>query len=345
MDLDFDDDELEEGSGESEYADEPSAEFETSFARPTGGLSRGVSDTEGIDAAGGSDADEQALWSKEWEGISTPTRLAAQAQFPSLETLNQQLAETARMFAQLKVERDAAEVRRMERLERLERALEEDSDEELDDGEDERSGLRFEEESGPGQGEWERLEDWLDGDEDGQDDPWGGEGGGYEALDDGEDGNGDDEGPKAQASGETDRTAQAPLEVDGPSSPRHNPALSHPYSPSHPASSATTDSHPPDGFDDDFSDFHTAPSSSARAAGQPKVRLNKNGIPASLPMDPTPLLLHLQSVRAELAGVPDEDERRVRAAREVMAVLGLEGDGRDMWDEGDEDDELGRDMI
>ncbi|ADV24325.1 hypothetical protein I305_05006 [Cryptococcus gattii E566] len=81
------------------------------------------------------------------------------------------------------------------------------------------------------------------------------------------------------------------------------------------------------GFQDDFTDFHTAPPPSSSTGS------------ATLALDPTPLLLHLQSVRAELAGVEDEDERRLRAGREVahmLKTLGLEvGD----------DDDLGLDDI
>ncbi|KIR72363.1 hypothetical protein I310_03767 [Cryptococcus deuterogattii CA1014] len=83
----------------------------------------------------------------------------------------------------------------------------------------------------------------------------------------------------------------------------------------------------PIGFQDDFTDFHTAPPPSSSTGS------------ATLALDPTPLLLHLQSVRAELAGVEDEDERRLRAGREVahmLKTLGLEvGD----------DDDLGLDDI
>lgn len=76
------------------------------------------------------------------------------------------------------------------------------------------------------------------------------------------------------------------------------------------------------------------PGSSAKPPKRstPKTHNPQSNFPP-LPLDPTPLLLHLQSIRAELAGLEDEDERRVRAAREVgglMRSLGVEG-----WDEGD----------
>ncbi|KAL1408465.1 hypothetical protein Q8F55_005277 [Vanrija albida] len=74
-----------------------------------------------------------------------------------------------------------------------------------------------------------------------------------------------------------------------------------------------------DGFDDNFT---------ARAAAP------------ALPLDPTPILLHLQQVRAELSQVADEDERRDRAGREVtrlMQSLGLGGGAFDLDDDDEED--------
>ena len=79
------------------------------------------------------------------------------------------------------------------------------------------------------------------------------------------------------------------------------------------------------GFDDDFDDFAPFQSPPPKADGL-------------LSMDPTPLLLHLQSVRAELAGVGDEDQRRIRAGREVERVmrdLGMGGMGFPEEDFGD----------
>lgn len=80
-------------------------------------------------------------------------------------------------------------------------------------------------------------------------------------------------------------------------------------------------------FEDDFSDFHSGPTRPSRHIDD-----------RNLSLDPTPLLLHLQSVREELAAVGDEDERRVRAGKEVMEVmrsLGLAD-----WDDGEGNDEL-----
>lgn len=70
------------------------------------------------------------------------------------------------------------------------------------------------------------------------------------------------------------------------------------------------------GFDDNF----------GPPAGMP------DGEPA-LPLDPTPLLLHLQQVRADLSQVEDEDERRVRAAQEVTRVMQSLGFGAADWDD------------
>lgn len=72
-------------------------------------------------------------------------------------------------------------------------------------------------------------------------------------------------------------------------------------------------------FEDDFADF------TAFQSAPPATSNN-------LPMDPTPLLLHLQSVREELAGM-DEDTRRVRAGKEVESVLKSLGLGGLDWDD------------
>ncbi|KAL7423313.1 hypothetical protein Q5752_002614 [Cryptotrichosporon argae] len=80
-------------------------------------------------------------------------------------------------------------------------------------------------------------------------------------------------------------------------------------------------------FDDDFASLPAgaARTSGALAVGRP-ADADVTAREATLPLDPTPLLLHLQAVRAELADVEDEDERRARAGREVerlMASLGM----------------------
>ena len=85
-------------------------------------------------------------------------------------------------------------------------------------------------------------------------------------------------------------------------------------------------------FEDDFADF--APFQSAPAP--PPLGTGSRSASASL--DPTPLLLHLQNVREELAGM-DEDTRRVRAGREVESVLKSLGLGGLDWED-DEFDEM-----
>jgi hypothetical protein len=85
-------------------------------------------------------------------------------------------------------------------------------------------------------------------------------------------------------------------------------------------------------FEDDFADF--APFQSGPHPHP--VAATATG-PGSASLDPTPLLLHLQNVREELAGM-DEDTRRVRAGREVESVLKSLGlAGLDWDDDGDDD--------
>jgi hypothetical protein len=94
-------------------------------------------------------------------------------------------------------------------------------------------------------------------------------------------------------------------------------------------------------FEDDFADF--APFQSAPPPGRAGAARE------NLPLDPTPLLLHLQNVREELAGM-DEDTRRARAGKEVESLfrsLGLGGmdDMEGLLDEdGDEDGEGGEEL-
>ncbi|KAK6904118.1 hypothetical protein I204_02250 [Kwoniella mangroviensis CBS 8886] len=76
-----------------------------------------------------------------------------------------------------------------------------------------------------------------------------------------------------------------------------------------------------DDFDvDEFTEYQTAPSTHQRQA-------NFENTDMTLAMDPTPLLLHLQSVRAELAALEDPDERRFRAGKEVQQILASLGMG------------------
>lgn len=85
-------------------------------------------------------------------------------------------------------------------------------------------------------------------------------------------------------------------------------------------------------FDDDFGPPPSSGLSDPFGAGPSDF---------NMPIDPTPLLLHLQNVRAELADVEDEDERRVRAAREVAMLMGQMGLGEGMGlDELEFDDEI-----
>lgn len=74
-------------------------------------------------------------------------------------------------------------------------------------------------------------------------------------------------------------------------------------------------------FEDDFADFQSATTRAPAAT--------------SASLDPTALLMHLNAVREQLAHVQDEDERRVRAGREVQKVLadlGLDIDSDDSDD-------------
>ena len=143
---------------------------------------------------------------------------------------------------------------------------------------------------GPGAEEYARLDEWLDADAL-SDIPVG-----HNGLEEVE---AEDEGPPLNEKHENADRAEKQLEDDD-------------------RPETGDDAH--NAFEDDFDDFsafQSAPSGSESG---------KDGL---LSLDPTPLLLHLQSVRAELAGVSDEDERRVRAGKEVARVmrdLGMGGD-------------------
>lgn len=164
---------------------------------------------------------------------------------------------------------------------------------------------------GPGPEEYARLDDWLDEDDEGDDF-------GFAPLDDGEEGDdlADGAGPDAQSTSvehnvvDNRRTRQPEFQ------PEFQPTID------------GLDGDGDDGFEDDFDDF---------AAFQSAPQERPRGTAGSLSLDPTPLLLHLQSVRAELAEVGDEDERRVRAGREVARVMRDLGLGDDLDDDDDDD--------
>lgn len=89
-------------------------------------------------------------------------------------------------------------------------------------------------------------------------------------------------------------------------------------------------------FDDDFDDF-AAFQSAPSGPSKPRADATAGGVTG---LDPTPLLLHLQAVRAELSGVENADERRARAGKEVLRVMrdlgmggGLEEDDLDDLDD------------
>lgn len=180
-----------------------------------------------------------------------------------------------------------------------------------DDGED---GGEFGEFAQPSEAEFARLDAWLDGD-DGDDLAALGR---LRALADGAAGFsaqelGDDFGlgpmPSLPASALPSSSVFPPSSL----TPSDRPAPSAPARPpSDPAHGGTANgtraANGTSGFEDDF----------GPAPGGPD---------GNIPLDPTPLLLHLQNVRAELADVEDEDERRVRAAREVARLMGQLGFG------------------
>ncbi|CAK9784275.1 hypothetical protein CC85DRAFT_284897 [Cutaneotrichosporon oleaginosum] len=150
-----------------------------------------------------------------------------------------------------------------------------------------------------------------------------------DADEDSDDGFGDFEGPGAEEYARLDEWLDGDGDEDmpvvrGEATSTHAPATAHtaPASSAPPAATLNgTSTAPTTGFEDDF-DAHEASSD------------------PNLPLDPTPILLHLQNVRAELADVEDEDERRVRAGAEVarlMRSLGLGGDDLGL-DEFDDDD-------
>ena len=134
------------------------------------------------------------------------------------------------------------------------------------------------EDFGPGEEEYARLDEWLDEDEP-DFETFIGDSGGSEIVD-------------------APPNKSQPEPEAGPSRPS-------------PRALAVEDKD--EGFEDDFSGFHSAPR-------------------AEIPLDPTPMLLHLQSIRSEISALP-EDERRVRAGKEVIGVMRQLG--LDMNDLGD----------
>ncbi|KAI5452847.1 hypothetical protein NCC49_006387 [Naganishia albida] len=88
------------------------------------------------------------------------------------------------------------------------------------------------------------------------------------------------------------------------------------------------------GFDDDFS----PPSPHGPSNGGDEFTGFQSASallePAPIPTETTDLFAHLDALRTELAGVPDE-ERRVRAAREVERLFVRFGVGLDLDDESD----------
>lgn len=136
----------------------------------------------------------------------------------------------------------------------------------------------------PGMEEYARLDEWLDSDEEGEGGHVAFDGEGFVNLDE-----------ERQARDESFSAEQDPTE-------RH---LEEGEKVTSVPDDATTS------FEDDFDDF---------AAFQSAPKLPSHQAASGLTMDPTPLLLHLQSVRAELAGL-GEEERRIRAGKEVARVM------------------------
>ncbi|WVQ83839.1 hypothetical protein IAT38_005983 [Cryptococcus sp. DSM 104549] len=224
---------------------------------------------------------------------------------------------------ELRAEIHAAEFARIDALDRLMRLAEESDGDEDALGDGFGAGRLGRE---PGEEEYARLDDWLDED-DGEFEPRelvegeAGEGekrGDWLEEDDRRfeplegDKNGEARGEKAE--GQPEQGDAPPENKDKTDWLDKDDSSFDPVPPSRPSEPPT-----PAGFEDDFTAFQSAPPA-ARGA-------------ETLALDPTPLLLHLQSVRAELAGVANEDERRERAGREVVQMLSLLG-----MDVGEDDD-------
>lgn len=158
--------------------------------------------------------------------------------------------------------------------------------------------------------------------------------------DESEDGFGDFEGPGADEYARLDEWLEGdgdedmPVVREGEEAPSGSPRPSEGASPPHVA--------PPNGTNGTH-DADDADTANAVAGFEDDFNAHEATADPNLPLDPTPILLHLQNVRAELADVEDEDERRVRAGAEVarlMRSLGLGGDdlGLDELDDLDDVD-------
>ncbi|WVW78844.1 hypothetical protein I302_100807 [Kwoniella bestiolae CBS 10118] len=232
--------------------------------------------------------------------------------FPELEDIRREIAKADFGF-------DFVEIDKLDRL---------NDDFAFDDDEDDHG-------AGPSQEEYARLDDWLDDDED------------IQQIKDGNDGGSTQDGVittkqddlasvLSSLSKEDERILHPEkseeregdwLDTDDR---KFDPILSDLLSRS--ISTAPSEIHQTNGFADDFDEFTEFQSAPAPGRGDDLENM-------TLALDPTPLLLHLQSVRAELAGVTDEDERRVRAGKEVQQILASLG----MGDLGEDD--MGLDDI
>ena len=175
----------------------------------------------------------------------------------------------------------------------------------------------------PGEEEYARLEEWLDDDDggEGRDDygQHGGEGQGENGFtplgDDEQEGGGEEEAGTVDSGRGSSAQRDTVKDKEAPS------GAAIPYD---------DETQGDKTFDDDFDDFAAFQSAPSRSAKHKDLDVNAT-------IDPAPLLYHLQSVRAELAGL-DEEERRERAGKEVARVM------RDLgFDAGDLGDLLGDD--
>jgi hypothetical protein len=98
-----------------------------------------------------------------------------------------------------------------------------------------------------------------------------------------------------------------------------------------------------EGFDDDFGPFETSiPGSLSRPEMHPEVMENlADELDFDLEVNLESILSQLSQTREDLRNVDDEDERRVRAGREVNRILGMMG--MDLGDEAGIDGSGGND--